>query len=96
LLHCPQSKEVRFAEFTANLLRALVRNIPICLYYCKHLSESNESNYEERVNLRDFLIHGFQRINCNSFMFIWTSLILFRAYKCNSKTGKQATDYPAS
>ena len=55
LLHFPQFKEVRFAEFTANLLRAFVRNIPICLYYWKHLSESNESNREEKSKSKGFL-----------------------------------------
>ena len=46
---------MRFAEFTANLLRAFVRNIPICLYYWKHLSESNESNREEKSKSKGFL-----------------------------------------
>lgn len=55
LLHFPQFKEVRFAEFTANLLRAFVRNIPICLHYWKHLSESNESNHEEKNKSKGFL-----------------------------------------
>ena len=55
LLHFPQFKEVRFAEFPANLLRAFVRNIPICLHYWKHLSESNESNREEKNKSKGFL-----------------------------------------
>lgn len=55
LFHFPLFKEVRFAEFTANLLRAFVRNIPICLHYWKHLSESNESNREEKNKSKGFL-----------------------------------------
>ena len=51
----PVIVKVRFAEFTANLLRAFVRSISICLHYWKHLSESNESNREEKNKSKGFL-----------------------------------------
>ena len=50
-----EARKVRFAEFAANLLRAFVWNISICLHYWKHLSESSESNREEKNKSKGFL-----------------------------------------
>ena len=49
LFHFPQFKDmVRYAEFTANLLKSFVHNIPECLFYLKELSLSKEAYTEEK------------------------------------------------
>ena len=55
LLHFPQFQEVRYAEFTPNLLKSFVRKIPVFLFYWKELSLSKEAHTEEKNRSKDFM-----------------------------------------
>ena len=56
LLHFPQLfQEERFLEFTPNLLKSFVRNIPVCLFCWKELSFSKEARTEEKNRSKGFM-----------------------------------------
>ena len=55
LLRFPEHKEVRMTEFTANLLRVMIRNLPSCLNYWKQRSEDKTETDADRNQMRGFL-----------------------------------------
>jgi len=54
LLRFPEHKEVRMTEFTANLLRVMIRNLPSCLNYWKQRSEDKTETDADRNQMRGF------------------------------------------
>jgi len=55
LLRFPEHKEVRMTEFTANLFRVVMRNLPACLQYWKQRSEDRAETDADRNQMRGFL-----------------------------------------